>query len=184
MTPHPKPLTRDEPREWFSYDPDRGLEFHKSESEARDAADRCIDEYRDCCDPGWPEEVEHVCIGIVTARVVEQMIREPGTNDADDIGAVDYELEVANGVEREVVVRDGELPANAIVYADQCLCCGTRGMCNCKRRPSADSEVLQAAERWRSLRPSAFDDNNSAVAYMHACSELQDAVDTRSKGAR
>lgn len=79
---------------YFSHDPENGVQFHATLNEARSAAETCIDEYRDACDPEWPEDVERVCFGIVLSRATEVVIREPGTDGPKDIGSSDYELPV------------------------------------------------------------------------------------------
>ena len=81
-------------RRYFSYDPDSGIEFHKTCAEARAAAETCINEYMDACDPEWPEDVERVCFGIVLSTATEVVIREPETDGPNDIGVSDYELPV------------------------------------------------------------------------------------------
>jgi hypothetical protein len=81
------------PKPYFSFDPDSGLDFHETLEEAKDAAQRTIDEYRDCCDPSWSEDVEHVCYGIVVALASEVVLRAPSTDGPDDNGTSDYVLE-------------------------------------------------------------------------------------------
>lgn len=50
---------------YFSYGSEHGFEWHKTESEAIEAAESAIDDYRgDACD-GWNEEVDSICWGII-----------------------------------------------------------------------------------------------------------------------
>jgi hypothetical protein len=81
-----------EPFRYFSHSSDLGIEFHGTLEKAKASAENEIDEYRDCCNPGWPEEVDSVCYGAVIAVASEQVKREPGTDGPNDIGASDYVL--------------------------------------------------------------------------------------------
>lgn len=60
-------------RAWFVYDPlGDGLCFYSSEGEARQVAEQILDAYRDmAASNGWPEEIEQVCWGRVSARATK-----------------------------------------------------------------------------------------------------------------
>lgn len=61
-----------------------GVEYCDTQEEAIALAQKAIDEWRDCCDPEWPEEVENVCWGPV--------LGESTMIDIEDGQYANYEL--------------------------------------------------------------------------------------------
>ena len=57
---------------FYSYNPDTGYDTHATEEEAKNAALRALDDYRDdSTDEGWSEDVEHVAWGEIREHVTE-----------------------------------------------------------------------------------------------------------------
>lgn len=69
----------------FFVDCGDGVEIYDTEHEAKEAAQKALEGWRECCDPEWPEEVERVCWGEIRECVVPV---PKGENDE----YVDYEL--------------------------------------------------------------------------------------------
>ena len=79
--------------QFFSYDHEDGIEFHKTAEEAKLRAMKSLDLDRDYSDEGWSEEVTQICWGEVKGSVVETMRRPVNEEDNLDCGEVaDYEL--------------------------------------------------------------------------------------------
>lgn len=55
------------------------FELVATREEAIRMVEDAIDDWRDCCDPDWPEEVVNVCWGEVKGHCIEEI-----TSDADD----------------------------------------------------------------------------------------------------
>jgi len=55
------------------------FELVATREEAIRMAEGAIDDWRDCCDPDWPEEVRNVCWGEVKGHCAEEI-----TSDVDD----------------------------------------------------------------------------------------------------
>lgn len=55
-------------RDWVLYDGEDWRTF-ETEAEAVTAADQAIDEWREACDPFWPEEVEGIFVAHVTHEI-------------------------------------------------------------------------------------------------------------------
>lgn len=83
---------------FFSFDPADDLVFHETEDDARSAAQRAIDLYRDEAADGWSEEVERVCWGLVIQQSAENVLPDTFPPNAFAAGAagslpsVDYAL--------------------------------------------------------------------------------------------
>ena len=56
-------------KQWFSFDPCDGFEFHETEEQAKRKAEASLDGYRSDAVDGWDEEVVYVCWGSVNQRV-------------------------------------------------------------------------------------------------------------------
>ncbi|MFA5355281.1 MAG: hypothetical protein WC302_00885 [Candidatus Paceibacterota bacterium] len=72
---------------YFSYDPNGlGLSYHDSADEAKAAAENAIEQERENCDddPGWSENVNEICWGIV------QEVATEGERKPDETGKHDY----------------------------------------------------------------------------------------------
>jgi len=65
---------------YFSYDPEEGFELHKTEDEAKKAAECALDYERGEASEGWADYVDQICWGELKQRVVETMCR-PRTAD-------------------------------------------------------------------------------------------------------
>ena len=65
---------------YFAYDDGDYCEYDTAE-EARNAAEKCIDSYRDQAFDGWAEDVANVCWGVVLGRAVEVGLRETTEED-------------------------------------------------------------------------------------------------------
>jgi len=70
------PLVPGVRKQWFCFGGDV-IEYFDSEDEARGAAVKALEFYRDCCDPEWPEEVGSICWGKVHQVCREQVIEQP-----------------------------------------------------------------------------------------------------------
>jgi hypothetical protein len=77
--------------QWFSYDPEDGLETHDTPEQAKAAAEKSLDEYRDnAAGDGWYENVEMICWGAVHGQVVEtKRVEIPDGVTVDDMGQGD-----------------------------------------------------------------------------------------------
>lgn len=62
-----------------------GIYYYDTQEEAVAAAEQAIKDWKTCCDPEWPEEVEQVCWGAVLG---ETLAIESGENNE----YVDYKL--------------------------------------------------------------------------------------------
>lgn len=79
-------------KEWFSHDPEgHGLEFHETEAEAKAAAEKALDDYRDDAGDGWAESVTGVCWGRLFGQIVETE-RKPAEEGEPFDETVDYGL--------------------------------------------------------------------------------------------
>ena len=65
-----------------------GFDFYNTEEEAIQAAQDAIDDWRDACDPEWPEEVENVCWGKVLGTSIG--------HESEDGKYIEYELSESN----------------------------------------------------------------------------------------
>lgn len=61
-----------------------GVEYCKTREEAIALAQKAIDDWRDCCNSEWPEEVENVCWG--------EVLGESKMIDIEDGMYANYEL--------------------------------------------------------------------------------------------
>jgi hypothetical protein len=79
---------------WFCDDHDgEGLTWHATEAQALARAAACIAHWRDDGED-WPEEVESVCVGMVTHRAQQTNITRPALPldaDGDDQQGVHWE---------------------------------------------------------------------------------------------
>jgi len=76
-------------RGWFSYDPEDGVDFHATEREAREAADRALDMERDsAADGGWNENAVDICYGRVYGSARQVSATPTPGGEFDEI--VDY----------------------------------------------------------------------------------------------
>lgn len=46
------------------------VDFYDTAEQAINAAEKAIEDWRDCCDPDWPDEVENVCWGPIHGESV------------------------------------------------------------------------------------------------------------------
>ena len=79
-------------KQYFAYSQDLGFELYATADEARAAAQKEIDAYRDCCDPEWPEEAQWIYWGKVSERSIEKEIESEQPPIGCD-GYADYVLE-------------------------------------------------------------------------------------------
>jgi nucleotide-binding universal stress UspA family protein len=57
---------------WFSYDPEDGIKFHETPEEAKDRAERALEEARDIAiDDGWETSVTEICWGVVSGHACQ-----------------------------------------------------------------------------------------------------------------
>ncbi len=79
-------------KKYFAFDPDNGLEEFDTIEEAKARAQTIIDEYRDCCDPEWPDEVQFISVGMIlhTVKRVDIPVEE---HDGMSDNFCDYVLE-------------------------------------------------------------------------------------------
>lgn len=61
------------------------FELVATREEAIRMAEDAIDDWRDCCDPEWPEEVANVCWGEVKGHCIEEVV-----SDVDDPNQLYY----------------------------------------------------------------------------------------------
>jgi hypothetical protein len=73
---------------WFAYDPGDGFEEYATEAEARAAAEKALEYYReDAPSDGWSEEATGVCYGKITGWTVETMRKtKPPADELDEDG--------------------------------------------------------------------------------------------------
>lgn len=72
-------------KQFFSYDPNNGFEFHDTAEQAKLAADNAFDWAQEeaGCD-GWPENVDDICWGEVKQRVtLTKKIDRPPQSELD-----------------------------------------------------------------------------------------------------
>lgn len=73
-------------RERFFVSTGDNLEYYETREEAKAAAEFAIAQWKDCCDPEWPEEVEAVCWGVILERA-------KGVITGENNEYVNYELD-------------------------------------------------------------------------------------------
>ena len=71
-------------RNRYFVDTGDGVEYYESRSDAEEAAFNAIVAWRETDDSEWPEEVEHVCWGVVIQRA---------TGNELTGGQIDYKLQ-------------------------------------------------------------------------------------------
>ncbi|MFA5801235.1 MAG: hypothetical protein WC911_02030 [Thermoleophilia bacterium] len=73
-------------RNYFSYVPDDGTDFHATADEARKRCQEAIDDMREHAEDGWDDAVTGICWGVVHGMTEEcdRVTREQAEADGDE----------------------------------------------------------------------------------------------------
>ena len=98
----------------FFVDTGCGIEIYQTAAKAQKAAEDAIDEWRNCCDPVWDEEVRNVCWGMILGWATEIDVASDGPLPAGVDRLIDFKLDSTDlhrcNICGGLVVFDGTAP--------------------------------------------------------------------------
>ena len=77
---------------FFAFDDETGFDIYDTAAEAKQAAQQSINEWRDACDPNWPEQVQNVCWGEIIEESTEEETGQVQSEAQGGQDIVDYNL--------------------------------------------------------------------------------------------
>jgi hypothetical protein len=80
-------------QKFFTYDANEGYETYETEEEARQAANKMLDEYAENAHEGWADEPDQVMWGEIKQRVIEIKTGRMVEFEGEMTECVDYKLE-------------------------------------------------------------------------------------------